>query len=474
MANKKIKITNEEDKILIKKAIAAYIELKSSDAVVQAINIELDLVQTIVENKLWVTKLFGSTTWDEVDKIRRQEKAELKDREYEELMSNILFYMINSLYNYNEICEKNYITDNIFKSMIDNEKYIEEHFGIQMLQKLRESREIRKCLPIDKRDIKSSRQIVKDPNHRKLIKSNIIVVSNYEFELIKKVSIFFDNGGNTEKASNNSEYSIKDLYTSLCDDKLKNILKESVYEQLEVLREVDSILTQNRMTERKELIRTIILAIHSTNGDLTAIERKTGYSKMIIERVIQHPYVSIVCNSLNIEVSLDMLHYEDEYNENYPKYQVDSLDKLEHVDEQERKLILDIADYIIENKATYKEAADKFKLSKKTICVKMKDKLPHISKEKSEKVNEIVKGNTALSITDSPELQARVELEYALFMRGYTLEQVADLVNNSYSSTQRDLAERLSQIDKEKGALVKQRLQYNQSKNYINAQKIEK
>lgn len=145
---------------------------------------------------------------------------------------------------------------------------------------------------------------------------------------------------------------------------------------------------------------------------------------------------------------------------------INEFEKMIDIDEQQKNLILEIANYIIDKNASYGDAAKKFGFSKKTVCVKMKDKLPYISKIKSEQVREIVKQNTSFSVENDEILKERVLFECELFMRGYTLEQLAYLVNNSYSSTQRDLSERLPKISEEKGQLLKTRLQYNQGKMY--------
>lgn len=391
-------------------------------------------------------------------------KTKLREQEYEQLMSNILFLMIHSLYNYNEICEQLHIYNDKFKSMIDNAAYIKEHFGIQMLEKLENSREIRRNLVSDRSSGPSTNEIVKDPKYRQLIKPNVIKVSKYEHELIKRVSVFLENDGNSTKAAINSEYKLNELLTSLNDEKLKNLLLENVYNKLHEFLEIDSILTQNRISECKNLIKTVILATYEEKGNLKRIEEKTGYSEIVIRRILEHPYFHIICNNLDINISLDMLHYEEETIDNYyPIPYYDELGKLVEIAEQEAKLVLDIADYMIENNASYSKAAQKFNLSKKTICVKMKEKLPYISKSKSEEVNEIVEQHTSKSVKDDKSLQERVLFESEIFLRGYTLNEVAYLVNGSYSAIQRDLSKRLPQISEEKGQLVKTKLQYNQA-----------
>jgi len=103
-------------------------------------------------------------------------------------------------------------------------------------------------------------------------------------------------------------------------------------------------------------------------------------------------------------------------------------------------------------------------MGKTTVEEKVKNKLPHISKEKSDKVTEIIKSHTSTKAEQDEQIRERTLLETELFLRGYTLSQVAYLVNSSYTTTQRDLSNRLSLIDKEKSKQVEEIM--NKEKNF--------
>lgn len=472
MSKGTLKISNSKDKILIKEVISKYLEIKNINEVARVTNISRSTIQEIFRHKSWVRKLFNEETLEivtqlleeEEEKLRR-EQEEISAKEYEKLMANILDNMIHSLYNYDEMCENLHICIKTLKDMIDNEKYIKEHFGEQMLQELKLSKDRRNNLPYCCKRGNNTCEIVKDPKCRQIIKPDIIKTSKYEYELIKKAVLFLEHSGDSKKVVNSSGCPLNEIITSLADPKLKELLLEDVYEEVQELLEIESILTQNRMIERKVLIGNVVLSVHRERGNINRIKTNLGYTEDVIRRILEHPYVSIICNSLNINVSVDMLHYEEKSSTDYcyPFYYFDSVGKLVEIDMKEVQLILDIADFIIESNATYAQAAQKFGFSKKTICVKMKNKLPYISKTKSKEINKIVNGNTAKNVENDEELQERVLLESKLLLRGYTIKQVAYLVNNKYSSTQRDLSQRLPQLSEEKGQLVKTMLKYNQA-----------
>jgi len=460
-----LNISREEDKKLIMNIISTFLETHDVIDVATKNKVTERLVTIILNNRKLILRLYDQEIWKRIVKIKEENEKILQEQEYEQLMNNILIFMITSLYNYDEICEKLYIIRDTLTDMINNEEYIKNHFGIHMLEKLKKAREIRRNLANDNILSSSTNEIVKDPKYRQIVKPNVIKVSKYEHQLIKKVAVFLEYDGDSKNAAINSSYPLNEIITSLADPKLKGLLLEDVYEEVQELLEIESILTQNRMVECKALIGNVVLSVHREKGNINRIKRNIGYSEAVIRRILEHPYVSIICNSLDINVSVDMLHYEEKKvtDYDYPFYHFDSVGRLVEIDMKEVQLVLDIADFIIESNATYAQAAQKFGFSKKTICVKMKNKLPYISKTKSKEVNKIVNRNTAKSVENDEELQERVLLESELLLRGYTIKQVAYLVNNKYSSTQRDLSKRLPQLSEEKGQLVKTMLKYNQA-----------
>jgi putative DeoR family transcriptional regulator (stage III sporulation protein D) len=60
-----------------------------------------------------------------------------------------------------------------------------------------------------------------------------------------------------------------------------------------------------------------------------------------------------------------------------------------------RERILEIADYIIETKATVRQAAKVFGVSKSTVHKDMTERLPEINPEKARQVKEVLEYNKA-------------------------------------------------------------------------------
>lgn len=123
------------------------------------------------------------------------------------------------------------------------------------------------------------------------------------------------------------------------------------------------------------------------------------------------------------------------------------------MDEKKKELILEIADYIIETKTSIRKTAVQFHLSKTTISKYMSEYLPKINNAKYKEIQKIIKVSDG---TLSEEDIKRVEMEYDLYIEGYTLKEIALETGNSYQQVQRDISIRLQKIDKEKMAIAEQ------------------
>lgn len=123
------------------------------------------------------------------------------------------------------------------------------------------------------------------------------------------------------------------------------------------------------------------------------------------------------------------------------------------MDDKKKELILEIADYIIETKTSIRKTAEQFHLSKTTVSKYMSEYLPKINKAKHKEIQKIIKVSDG---TLSEEDIKRIEREYELYIKGYTLEKIALETGNSYQQVQRDISTRLQKIDKEKMVLAEQ------------------
>lgn len=319
------RVNTEMDKLLVGNIIECFLDGKSYDEIGRYLNRDAEFIKWILKYKKMIIDNFGENVWEKVNKknnnLLKREKEARKAAEYEQTMDNVIYYMINSLYNYDELAEKLFMSKKNIQEMALNFQYIESKYGKKILKKLKKAIEIRKTLHYSHRD----KVIVKDPKYRNIVCSNVINVSSYQYSLIEKVALFFEFNGDTQKMALNSEYSLNSIVASLNDISLSDILISSAYERLKKLLELDSILTQNKLTERNELIKKVVTVSYGVNGDAESLTEILGYPIGAIERILSNPYVSIVCKSLKIDKYSIEIKYNDSLSEN-PKVKVNKIE----------------------------------------------------------------------------------------------------------------------------------------------------
>ena len=298
----KIDIKNKNDKLLVEQIIDLFLNDSSYEEIEQKTNQNIDFIKWILKYKKMIITNFGEDIWKSIQikikEISVREKEAEKMAQYEHTMDNVIYYMLNSLYNYDEMVEKVFVNKKNFQDMVSNFDYIESRYGSNILKRLKEAIEIRKVIP---RSHKDDVILVKDPKYRRIVFPNVITVSSYQYSLIEKVYLFFEYHGNTQKMAMNSEYCLNTIVASLNDICLKDILLEPVYKKLQTLLEIDSILTQNRLTERNVLVKNVVSIVYSVNGDAESIIEILGYPIEIVKRILDDPYTSIICQNLGID-----------------------------------------------------------------------------------------------------------------------------------------------------------------------------
>ena len=314
-----IQINSEKDKILAQKIIDLFLDNKNYDEIALQINENVEFVKMLLNYRKMIVLNFGDNVWEAITErkcvLEKIEKENRKEMEYEQTMSKILYYMLNSLYNTDEIAQMVFISNPTLIKMLADIDYIEEKFGKQMVENLKKWTDIRKKYT---KRIKNGFSLVKDPKYRNLIYSDIITVTDYEYSLIEKVSLFFEYKGDAQAMAVNTQFSLNTIITSLNDICLKDILLESVYKKLRTLLEVDSILTQNRLVERKQLIKNVISIMYTLRGDIESVTEILGYPSGVVERIIKHPATPIICKELGIDISSIELNI----NEDKPKEKI--------------------------------------------------------------------------------------------------------------------------------------------------------
>lgn len=302
----------EFDRELLQVIVKLFINHTDYDTIAKKTGESVEFIKKVLDDKDKILDCFDKDIWKLIT-IRRQElqpveKAREKMRAYKQTMLNLIYYMSNSLYNYEEIAKRIFVGEKMIPDMLANEDYIRTEFGDGVVDLLQKSIEIRKTLPINRKDM----FIVRDPEYRCLIYPDVFNVTNYQFSLLQKVAYFFQYNGDMKRIAKDHGYHINELVASLNDDCLKDILLPNVYEKLKSLLNIESILTQNRIGDCRELITSVVQDVYRFPNDIEKLQEVVGYPIAVIQRILKHSMVPIVCKGLGIPMESIQLNESGE------------------------------------------------------------------------------------------------------------------------------------------------------------------
>ena len=211
----------------------------------------------------------------------------------EKLFEMVIYYYINSYYNYDEIALMLCIEKKTISKMVNDEEYISNYYGDEFLKEINDKRNIRQ--KIQKNDsYKFKSYLIKSIEHRSIVKEDFYFTEKGSIlKLLDNVILFFQYQGNSIKMEKETKLFRNDIQFSLSAPELKDILKEDVYEKLEILLEYDKILTQNRLRERKELAEIMITDMKRLLLNKDEPWQPTIPINIIYRLLTEDPYVKI-------------------------------------------------------------------------------------------------------------------------------------------------------------------------------------
>lgn len=132
-------------------------------------------------------------------------------------------------------------------------------------------------------------------------------------------------------------------------------------------------------------------------------------------------------------------------------------------DEEKKKRILLVADYVIENKASTRLTAkfisdNHFPISNVTVHTWLQKNLIRLDPVRYQKVSEILKFNTPASVEDAAT-KSRVFAAAKCILLDYTVDETARELESTRDTIYDDLTSRLPKLDKKIADDVKKKLQ---------------
>lgn len=125
------------------------------------------------------------------------------------------------------------------------------------------------------------------------------------------------------------------------------------------------------------------------------------------------------------------------------------------------KKVLEVAQYIIDNKCSVREAAMYFNIGKTTVHDYMNEKLPNISITLYKQVFDVFMNNKTFN-TNNKVIINQVLSAYALLKEGYSSIEIQEKLGMSRNVLQRNLTTRLKKIDEDKYKEAVEILKQNQ------------
>lgn len=136
-------------------------------------------------------------------------------------------------------------------------------------------------------------------------------------------------------------------------------------------------------------------------------------------------------------------------------------------DEEREKLVIEIADYITENKTSTRKTAQHFNISNYTVSEYMNNRLKSLDGLKYKKVQQVLKGNKPKTIDDK-EIENRVLKVLELLKSGFTVKEIASSLGETEFTIYRDISNRLKKLSSEDYELAKKILEDNSLMNLNN------
>ena len=132
-------------------------------------------------------------------------------------------------------------------------------------------------------------------------------------------------------------------------------------------------------------------------------------------------------------------------------------------DEEKKKRILLVADYVIENKASTRLTAkfisdNYFPISNVTVHTWLQKNLIKLDPVRYQKVSEILKFNTPASVEDA-STKSRIFAAAKYILLDYTVDETAQELSSTRDTIYDDLTSRLPKLDKKIADDVKKKLQ---------------
>ena len=207
---------------------------------------------------------------------KKVENEELSD------VRRIIDDIYNTRHKLSDIYSKNFVPRAKFEEIIKS-GYLDIHFGKGTTEKLKDqiqkNRLIREKKPRNMFLIEYREDIY-------FAKEDLFFLNQFDYKRLKYASSYLSSAANLDYLIKKYDTSIFNIIAILSDLKLENVLKTEHYENLMHCINIEKMLADNRISEKKELLFNVVLFLQQNNFDKEFAMLYFKTPKYLFDRVI--------------------------------------------------------------------------------------------------------------------------------------------------------------------------------------------
>lgn len=189
----------------------------------------------------------------------------------------------NTRHKLEEIYSKNFVPRAKFDEIL-RDKELDNYFGEGITEKLKiqiqKNRLIREKKPRDMFLIEHREDIY-------FAKEDLFFLNQFDYKRLKFASSYLASGANLDYLIKKYDTSILNIITVLSDLKLEKVLKKEHYENLKHYLNIEKLLVDNRVNEKKEFLFNVVQFLQQNNFDKEMAEVYFKFPTYLFERILK-------------------------------------------------------------------------------------------------------------------------------------------------------------------------------------------
>lgn len=252
-------------------------------------------------------------------------------------IKKIVKVYLDGLYSYNNIAVMFNLSEFIIPRILNNKELIVTYFDDETFDKIKQKSELVKKLA----STSSGKELVKNHEVRKIINDDVLYADKVVYKSLKTTVEFIKCEGNLNILSQNTKINKTELINLLSSSVLEGLLKPHILSYFKRILEIEIALFNRECFSITKTIERIVYMKRVLKYKEETISEVLGLPLNQICRILEDKYTSVKFQRyLNMELSEE---------------------------EIKNQKILEVAKFIIENKATIDVTANNFNLSSSSI-----------------------------------------------------------------------------------------------------------